>query len=160
MLGILKNIFTDEFQGCISPKGIPLSHRVHVATCAILLEMAGIDGEFSESERQNIASIFKNRYNLSDDEISSLIEASEKELETSIDLWQFTKQINRNYSPDEKKGIIETIWQVAYADGRLDKHEDYLIHKLSGILNLSHKDLIEAKLKVLHCGTSSSSSKE
>jgi len=152
MLGIFKNIFTDEFRENIPLKGVSPSHRIHVATCAILLEMAGIDGEFSESERRNITSIFKNRYNLSDDEISSLIEASEKELETSIDLWQFTKQINMNYSPEEKKGIIETIWEVAYADGRLDKHEDYLIHKLSGILNLSHKDLIEAKLKFLHRG--------
>lgn len=150
MLGILKDIFTNGFRDEIPRQDTPLSHRLHVATCAILLEMAGIDGEFDDSERQNIISIFKNRYNLTDDEIGSLIEASQKELENSIDLWQFTKQINRNYSPEEKKGIIETIWQVAYADGRLDKHEDYLIHKLSRILNLSHKDLIEAKMKVLN----------
>jgi len=154
MLGILKNIFTNEFKEDTTPEGIPLSHSIYVATCAILLEIADIDGEFDDSERQNIISIFKDKYNLSDDEISSLIEASEKELESSIDLWRFTKQINRNYSPEEKKGIIEIIWQVAYADGRLDKHEDYLIHKLAGILNLSHKDLIEAKMKVLHRSTS------
>ena len=45
---------------------------------------------------------------------------------------------------------IEMIWQVAYADGRLDSHEDYLVHKLATLLRLDHKQLIEAKLKILH----------
>ena len=74
---------------------------------------------------------------------------TEEELEKSIDLWRFTSQINKNCSLEEKLCIIETVWQVAYSDGRLDSHEDYLIHKLSELFNISHKDLIEAKLKVL-----------
>ena len=150
MIGILKSLFTKEAAG-LSAANIPQPHRLHVATCAILLEMAKIDCEFDDLERQDIISIFKNKYNLADDEIAALIEASEEELERSIDLWQFTKHINNNYTPDEKIGIIETVWQVAYADGKLDKHEDYLIHKLSEILNLSHKHMIDAKLKVLGC---------
>jgi uncharacterized tellurite resistance protein B-like protein len=149
MIGILKNFFTNEITDLSSPNIQP--HRLHVATCAILLEMAKIDCEFDDSERNDIITIFKDKYNLTDDEVTGLIEASEEELERSIDLWQFTNQINKNYSPDEKNRIIETIWQIAYADGKLDKHEDYLIHKLSDILNISHKHLIEAKLKVLHC---------
>jgi uncharacterized tellurite resistance protein B-like protein len=150
MIGILKSFFTNEAIG-LSEANVHQPHRLHVATCAILLEMAKIDCEFDDLERQGIISIFKNKYNLNDDEIAALIEASEEELERSIDLWQFTKHINKNYTPDEKLGIIDTIWQVAYADGRLDKHEDYLIHKLSAILNISHKHLIDAKLKVLGC---------
>jgi uncharacterized tellurite resistance protein B-like protein len=151
MIGILKSFFTGDATA-LSSANTPHPHRLHVATCAILLEMAKIDCEFDDLERQGIISIFKNKYNLNDDEIAALMEASEEELERSIDLWQFTKHINKNYTPDEKIGIIETIWQVAYADGRLDKHEDYLIHKLSAILNISHKHMIEAKLKVLNCG--------
>jgi uncharacterized tellurite resistance protein B-like protein len=150
MIGLLKTFFANEFKEALSPGNVNRPDRIHIATCAILLEMAKIDGEFDDSERQNIIAIFKNKYHLTDDEVTCLIEASEEELERSIDLWQFTNLINKNYSPGEKIGIIETIWQVAYADGRLDEHEDYLIHKLSGILNISHKDMIEAKLKVLH----------
>ena len=150
MIEILKRFFTNEPAGNFSSGNINQLHRVHIATCAILLEMAKIDGEFNDSERQNIINIFKDKYDLTAEEISSLIEASEEELERSIDLWHFTNEINKNYSPDEKIRIIETIWEVAYADGKLDEHEDYLIHKLSNILNLSHKHLIEAKVKVLH----------
>lgn len=151
MIEILKRFFfTNEPASKLSSGNINQLHRVYIATCSILLEMAKIDGEFNDSERQNIINIFKDKYDLTAEEISSLIKASEEELERSIDLWQFTKEINKNYSPDEKIRIIETIWEVAYADGKLDEHEDYLIHKLSNILNISHKHLIDAKLKILH----------
>jgi uncharacterized tellurite resistance protein B-like protein len=147
MIGFLRTFFSDDLCNETSKTSRP--DRLHIATCAILLEMAKIDCEFSDSERQNIIDVFKNKYHLPEDDISTLINASEKELERSIDLWQFTSHININCTPEEKLRIIETIWQVAYADGRLDSHEDYLIHKLSELLNISHKDLIEAKLKVL-----------
>jgi uncharacterized tellurite resistance protein B-like protein len=39
-------------------------------------------------------------------------------------------------------------WQIVYVDGKLDKHEDYLMHKFSKLLHISHKHFINAKLKV------------
>jgi len=150
MLGLLKYFFTNELGDDISTLNNYQPRKVHIATCALLLEMAKIDGEFDDSERQNIIAVFKNNYHLSAEEISCLIETSEKELERSIDLWQFTSQINKNYSNDEKIRIIEIIWEIVFADGKLDKHEDYLIHKLSELLNIPHKHFIDAKLKVLH----------
>ena len=149
MIGRLKNFFTNGLKDKMSGADIDQPHRLHMATCAILLEMAKIDGEFEDAERQGIIAIFENKYNLTSEETSSLMEAAEEELERSIDLWQFTNRINKNYSRDEKIRIIETIWQIAYADGKLEQHEDYLIHKLAKLLNLSHKHLIDAKLKVL-----------
>jgi uncharacterized tellurite resistance protein B-like protein len=124
------------------------SHDIHVATCALLIEMSNIDGEFSESERESIISVLKESYDLSDEDAIALIEASSEQLKGSIDLWQFTNLINQNYSIEEKLRIIETVWRIAYTDGKLDKHEDYLVHKLAKLLRLTHKELIEAKLKV------------
>jgi uncharacterized tellurite resistance protein B-like protein len=129
-------------------QGRPESHDVRVAVCALFLEMASIDGEFSDSERENIISLLKRQYRMSDEHVAALMEASEEGLEGSIDLWQFTNLINQNYSRQEKIQIIEMVWQVVYADGRLDKHEDYLVHKLAKLLRLSQKDLIDAKVKV------------
>jgi len=126
------------------------SHDIHIATCALLLEMAHIDNQFSEVEKERIVGILKRDYGLSEEDVSELIEASEKALEESIDLWQFTNLINQNYSLEEKIRIIETVWKIAYTDGKLDQHEDYLVHKLANLLRLSHKQLIEAKLKVAH----------
>ena len=123
--------------------------QIRIAACALLLEMAAIDGSFSEPEKESIISILKNDYDLSDEHATVLMEAADEKLRKSIDLWQFTNLINQNYTKDEKIQIIETVWQVVYADGRLDKHEDYLVHKLAKLLRLSHKELIDAKLKVI-----------
>jgi uncharacterized tellurite resistance protein B-like protein len=123
-------------------------HDIRVASCALLLEMANIDGEFSEAEKENIINILKSEYGMDEEDVLALINDARKEIEESIDLWQFTSLINKNYSLDEKIRIIETIWMVIYADGRLEKHEDYLVHNLANLLRLDHKQLIDAKLKI------------
>ena len=80
----------------------------------------------------------------------ALMEAAKDELKESIDLWRFTKLINDNYSEEEKKRVVEMLWRIVYTDGTLDMHEDYLVHKLSHLLHLSHQELIDAKLRILH----------
>ena len=123
---------------------------IRIATCALFLEMANIDGEFTQPERDRIMAILKREYHLTDEHADALIKASNEQLEQSIDYWRFTNLINRNYSIDEKIRIIETVWRIAYTDEKLDKHEDYLVHKLAELLNLTHKQLIDAKLKTIH----------
>jgi len=92
--------------------------------------------------------ILKNQYSLSDEDALALMDDAREEITKSIDLWQFTNMINQNYTEEEKIRVIETIWKVVYADGILEKHEDYLVHQLGKLLRLTHSQLIEAKLKV------------
>lgn len=149
MMDLLRRLF-----GRAKPKGSAGNREanlkdVRIAACALFLEMANIDGEFSESEQKRILSLLKNDYHLSDDEALTLIEATNQELQQSIDLWQFTRRINQSYSDEEKIRIIEMLWKIVYADGALDKHERYLVDKLSKLLRLSHRELIDAKMSVL-----------
>ncbi|MBW1739931.1 MAG: TerB family tellurite resistance protein [Deltaproteobacteria bacterium] len=150
MIDLVKKFFGKVTKDGSADQKEEKSHDIRIATCALFLEMANIDGEFSESERENIISILKKDYDLSDEYAAALLEASNEELKGSIDLWQFTNLINQNYSMEEKLRIIETIWRIAYTDGKLDKHEDYLVHKLAKLLRLTHRQLIEAKIKVIH----------
>jgi uncharacterized tellurite resistance protein B-like protein len=147
MIDLIKKIVGSKVTDNLKKDG---AGDVNLATCALLLELAHIDGKFSKQERDNITGIFKTKYGLSEQEVKELIESSESELEKSIDLWKFTNLINQNYTLEEKLKVIETVWEVAYSDGELEKHEDYLVHKVATLLRLSHKQLIDAKLKVLH----------
>ena len=150
MIDLVKKFFGKSRSDISGPDKETASHDVRIATCVLLLEMAHIDGEFSESEREGIINIIKKDYDLSDEHAVVLIEAAGEELQRSIDLWKFARLINQNYSADEKIQIIEMVWKVIYTDGKLDKHEDYLVHKLAHLLRLTHKELIDAKVKVLH----------
>jgi len=125
-------------------------HDVKVAACALMLEMAGIDNEFSEKELGDMIAILKNKFELKDEDAQILIKSAEEELNNAVDYWSFTNLINKNYSRDEKRNLIELVWRVVYSDGILDKHEDYLVHKIARLLKLSHEELIDAKLKVLN----------
>ncbi len=123
------------------------TREIRVAACALFLEMCRIDGEFCESERENILAILKRDYGVPGDQVADLVAASREKLDNSVDLWWFTDRINRNFSEEEKLRVVETLWRLAYADGSLDAHEDYLVHKLARLLRLSHRQLIDAKLK-------------
>ena len=150
MLDIVKGFFhktAAEFSEDTNPKS---AHNVRVATCALLVEIARIDETFTDAEMEAILSILKEKYGLSQDHADALIAEAEKELEQSVDLWQFAKLINENYSNDEKIEIIETLWRIVYVDGKMDQYEHYLMNKLQNLLRLSHEQLIAAKLKVLH----------
>jgi len=119
-----------------------------VATCALFVEMARIDGTFTQAELETILSILKEKYGLSGEHADALIEEADKELDQSVDLWQFASLINENYSTDEKIEIVETLWRIVYVDGKMDQYEHYLMNKLKNLLRLSQDQLIDAKLKV------------
>jgi uncharacterized tellurite resistance protein B-like protein len=150
MIDLVKKFFDKPPQGRPARQGKERLHDVRVATCALFLEMAAIDGEFSDLERERIVSILKKDFHLSDDHAAELLDAANAELKQSIDLWQFTNLINENYSIEEKTRIIAMVWKIVYTDRKLDMHEDYLVHKIAKLLRLTHKQLIDAKLRILH----------
>jgi uncharacterized tellurite resistance protein B-like protein len=127
-------------------------HDILVAVCALLVEMARIDETFTPDEMQTILAILKDQYGLSEDHASALVTEAEKELQESVDLWQFANLINENYSIDKKIELIEMLWRIVYVDAKMDKYEHYLMDKLGKILRLTQEQLIAAKLKVLHPG--------
>jgi uncharacterized tellurite resistance protein B-like protein len=125
-------------------------HDILVAVCALFVEMAHIDETFTPTEMETILSILQEKYGLSQEHADALIAEAERELKQSVDLWQFSNLINENYSSEEKIEIIETLWRIVYVDGKIDRYEHYLMKKLKNLLRLSHEQLIDAKLKMVH----------
>lgn len=151
MVGVIKSFFQKEMamESKVQSKDTAHISKLQVATCALLLEMAQADNEFSTEEKKHILETMEEHFSLSRKAADELIELSEKERKESIDLWQFAQLIRNNYSVEQKIEVMEIIWKVIYVDGTLDKHEDYLVHKLAKLLGLDHKQLIDAKIKIL-----------
>jgi uncharacterized tellurite resistance protein B-like protein len=148
MMDLFKRLFGDDAATQRSQQDS--EREVVLAVCALLVEMGRIDETFSPAELDHVLSILGEKYGLSDDRAKALIREADRELEASVDLWQFARVINDTYSIDEKIRLIERLWQIVYVDGKMDQHEHYLMNKLSNLLRLSHKQLIDAKLRVLH----------
>lgn len=124
--------------------------RIQVATCALLLEVAKSDDEFTSIEKATIEAVMKKKFQISSEAIKELMEIAKKRREECVDLFEFTHLINKNYSTEEKMKVVEAAWKVIYSDDKLDMYEDHLVHRLAKLLRLDHEELIEAKLKVLY----------
>ena len=118
-----------------------------LAVCALLVEMAMIDGEFSVEERGRITAAMRDRYGIRQDDLERIVEEAEREARQATSYWQLTRVLNEHYNRDEKIAIVELLWNVIHADGSVDKHEDYLVKKLAKLLNVSHAEMIAAKLR-------------
>ncbi len=146
MLNKIDSFFSKYISKKSSKAQMP--HAIEVATCAVLLEIARIDEEFTDEEQQIINNILRKNFSLTDEEVEDLVKLTSEELKQSSDLWQFTNTINKNFTKDQKVQLIEHIWQIIFSDKHLKGHEDHLIHKLQTLMWLDHKDLIDAKTKV------------
>ncbi|MFH1700603.1 MAG: TerB family tellurite resistance protein [Candidatus Zixiibacteriota bacterium] len=123
-------------------------HDLQVATAVLLLEIAKIDDEFTDEERDEIILILKEHFEVGKEEVEKILEISQKEIDKQLDLYHFTKQINEQFRIDEKIKIIEMVWRVIYTDQQLNGHEDFLVHRFARLLRLDHDKLIDAKLRV------------
>ena len=145
----LKKFFSNVEKEAPPEREEDISARIQLATCVLLLEVAHSDDHFSEAEKDRIVDILKEDFELSDDYVAELFELAHEERKKSVGLWKFTNVIDNNYSSEEKERVIETLWRVIYADERLDAMEDHLIHRLAKLMNLTHKQLINAKKRVM-----------
>ncbi len=120
--------------------------KLPLAACALLVEVMRIDGEVSEAERRTVLEAMAQTFALPGEQLEELLALAEREVAEAVDQYQFTRLINERFTPEEKARLVEMLWRVAFADGRLDKHEEYVIRKLTELLHLPHRVFIQAKL--------------
>lgn len=115
------------------------------AAAALMLEVSHSDSEFADSERKSIEQSLKTGFLLSDDDIAEVIEISLENRANATGLYEFTKTISEHFDYPKRCQLLYTLWQAAFADGVLDKHEEYTIRKICDLLYIDHSDFIKQK---------------
>ena len=146
MLKILKSLISPSEPAAEGPAE---EDRIVVATCVLLLEMARSDGEFHDMEALVVEDLLARKFDMPPEARKELIELAGEKSDASIDLHRFTRQINESFTEEEKLQVVRTLWRIVYADGVFDKYEDFLMRRLVTLLRLSHRQMIEAKVRVL-----------
>jgi uncharacterized tellurite resistance protein B-like protein len=122
-------------------------HTLQLATAVLLIEVMQSDTESASEEQAAILSVLKERFHLPDAEVTQLAELAKRKAKAANDLHQFTSLINRELDLPEKIRIVEYLWQVAYADGKISAHENHLMRRIADLLHISHGDYIAAKMQ-------------
>ncbi len=127
----------------------PPRHKIPLAVCALMVEAARADDDFTDEERRHILDVLQARFGLDDDAAQELLEHAIGVQATATDTHQFTRALNEGLSVDEKIEVLEEVWRIIYSDGALSGREDHLAHQLRGLMNLNHPQMIAAKMKVI-----------
>lgn len=120
--------------------------RLHLASAALLVEIANADQELDDREREVLLGILERKLQLDKATLQNLWELAHAEHRDATSLFQFTSLINNAYGHREKVQLLQYMWEVAYADGRIDRYEEHLIRKVADLLYLTHGDFIRTKL--------------
>ena len=123
------------------------SFEIELTAAVLAYEIARSDGEISKDEllvlMEEIESISakvgKDKF-----EILKIIEIYSKD---SISFHEFIEDINNSYSKEEKYSLLEFMWKIAYADGKLDVDEERLVRRVADLIRI--KDIEVLKLKHL-----------
>jgi uncharacterized tellurite resistance protein B-like protein len=123
--------------------------RIELATAAVLVEAALMDGEFTTDERRAIAAILQDRFGFSAAEAVDLMDKASQSREETSDIYSFTRAIKDSFDDAGRLEIVESLWHVAYADGVLHDYEAHLVRRVSGLLYVPDAESGKARKRVL-----------
>jgi len=119
-----------------------------VAAAALLVHAATIDGDMTASEHEKLRSVLKERFELDDAATTDLIEAATAAEHQAVDLYHFTSNLNRWLDDEGRRRVVEMMWEIIYADGRLNEFEDNLVWRAADLLNVPSRERVEIRQQV------------
>jgi len=140
------NAFRKLFETPARETGAEREHRQRLAAAALLIETARADFSEDGVEEAVLTTLLCATLGLDAAQVSELLVQASAQLDEAASLYDFTRVINDHYSAAQKLELITNMWRVAYADGRLDKYEEYLIRQVAELTYVPHSDYIRAKL--------------
>ena len=123
---------------------------IEYATAALMIELAKVDFEQDDIERQLIVAMLRDTFNIEGEHLEALMSAADEASAEASDYFQFTSLINSHYDNVQKIALLENLWRVAFADGRLDKYEEQFIRRIAGLINLPPSEFTKTKLRIKH----------
>ncbi|MAU57823.1 MAG: hypothetical protein CML84_06940 [Rhodobiaceae bacterium] len=119
--------------------------EIELTAAVLAYEIARADGDIGDAELKLLMKeikIISEKVGKDENEILRIIEIYSKD---SVSFHEFVEDINKNYSKDNKHSLIRFMWDIAFADGKLDVNEERLIRRLADLIKI--KDIEVLKLK-------------
>ena len=121
--------------------------EIELTASVLAYEIARTDGEISKEEEilllEEVKKISK-KIGTDEKDILKLIEVYSND---SVSFYEFIQDINKNFSMDDKISLISFLWNVAYADRKLDTDEERLIRRIADLINIKDVDVLRLKNK-------------
>ena len=124
-----------------------ISYDFELTAAVLAYEIARIDGRIDKEEleilMQELVSIAE-QTNKDKSEILNIIESYSK---NSVSFHDFIEDINKEYSKERKIELLRFMWDVAYADSKLDIEEERLIRRVADLIKIKDVEVLKLKDK-------------
>ncbi len=120
-----------------------------MATAALLVEAALMDGHLDGAERATIGRLLATRFDMSPVACEEIIDEATETVTESSQLYPFTRVIKDGWDEGQREHLMEMVWEVVYADGKLHDYEASLARRIAGLIYVSDRANGEARRRVL-----------
>ena len=122
------------------------NHPSIMAVACLLIHSARIDENYTDKEKKIIKDAII-EMGAEAKKIDEIIKEAEEREKDSNQILYFTREV-KNISEEDKKIIIEALWDIIFSDEDADIYETNLMRRLSGLLYLDPKVVGDIKEKV------------
>lgn len=119
-----------------------------VAVMALCVQVMEADGKVLAAERSTLRERFRALYGLDHAELDALIATGTQSASEAIDFFQFTSELKRQLSDEQKVDLIGLLWEIVYADGERSELEDHAIWRIADLLGVSGRERIMKRQEV------------
>jgi uncharacterized tellurite resistance protein B-like protein len=116
-----------------------------LATAVLMVDVARADHVFEDEEFERVLALIQAHFDLDEDAARDLVDSAGDHAEDLVGVHDFTQALHEHLDEDEKARVVSLLWQVAYADGELDKYENSLVLKISDLLYVSRGRVMRLK---------------
>ena len=121
------------------PKGNDANELASLVT-ALMIEAANADGSLDKSEKALIIEVITRQFELDEAKAAEMMRATVDESAERVELHSLLRRLRDNSDYEERLGVMEMVWMVVLADGKLDHIEAQLMRRLAGLLFVSDVD--------------------
>jgi uncharacterized tellurite resistance protein B-like protein len=134
----------------VSPHQTPAfdDNGYQLAATALLIHVVSLDGEPSDIEKRKLHNLIELRFGLDPGTADRLIAQAMLVEGEAVDLYRFTSVIMRDMNEADRLRIVEMMWELVYADGKVTEFEDNVVWRASELLGISSRDRIDLKHRV------------
>ena len=118
---------------------------LRLSTAVLMIDVARADHVFAESEFERVLQLVESHFELEPQDAAELVNLASDKAEHLTSAYEFTSLLHKHLDDAEKTRIVGLLWQIAYADGELDKYEDSLVLKISDLLHVSRARVMRLK---------------
>lgn len=120
---------------------------LQLTSATLMTEVMAADFDEDPAEKATIRRLLHEEFQLDEAELDTLMEEAGRDAIHATSLYPLVKTLVDKLSIEERAHVVEQMWRVAWADGRIDKYEEACIRKVSELLFVPDSLFVRGKLR-------------